>query len=165
MSVKTRIQDVTDSINRLIDYANGTTGASDTRIGDAIKTLANGYGGGGVQVYTDTVTPNNTSSFEIPTPFEPYFFMAKAKNDADLIGVNCIFYWCKQRYKYPDRNNSQTGGAICRKSADSSAGQTVVESTANQFVLFKQNSVVIKTNNANYPVINAPIDFVVFGNI
>ena len=34
-------------IQGLIDYANETTGAGDTLLGDAVKTLCDGYGQGG----------------------------------------------------------------------------------------------------------------------
>ncbi len=44
----------------LIAYANGVTGAGDTRLGDAIKTLADGYGQGGEPL--ETITINGTYS-------------------------------------------------------------------------------------------------------
>lgn len=37
---------LTDSINALTTYANGVTGASDTTLSDAVRTLASGYGQG-----------------------------------------------------------------------------------------------------------------------
>lgn len=40
-------QPLTDAINALTTYANGVTGASDTTLSDAVRTLADGYGGGG----------------------------------------------------------------------------------------------------------------------
>lgn len=38
---------LSSKIQALINYANETTGAGDTRLGDAVKTLCDGYGGGG----------------------------------------------------------------------------------------------------------------------
>jgi len=47
-------------ITALTTYANGITGASDTRLGDAVRTLAAGYGqGGGVDTSNDTVTADS----------------------------------------------------------------------------------------------------------
>lgn len=41
---------LTDAINALTQYANETTGASDTNLSDAVGTLVAGYGGGGDSV-------------------------------------------------------------------------------------------------------------------
>lgn len=38
---------LTNQIKALIDFANETTGKADTRLGDAVKSLADGYKGGG----------------------------------------------------------------------------------------------------------------------
>lgn len=38
---------LTDAINALTRYANETTGQSDTNLSDAVRTLCDGYGGGG----------------------------------------------------------------------------------------------------------------------
>lgn len=40
-------QPLTDAITALTRYANETTGASDTTLSDAVRTLCDGYGGGG----------------------------------------------------------------------------------------------------------------------
>lgn len=40
-------QPLTDAINALTQYANETTGASDQTLSDAVRTLCDGYGGGG----------------------------------------------------------------------------------------------------------------------
>lgn len=40
-------QPLTDAINALTTYANETTGQSDTTLSDAVRTLCDGYGGGG----------------------------------------------------------------------------------------------------------------------
>lgn len=38
---------LTDAITSLTEYANGITGKSDTNLPDAVRSLADGYGGGG----------------------------------------------------------------------------------------------------------------------
>lgn len=45
--LKTTLEDTKDRLNALLTYANEVTGESDTSIGDAIHTLADGYGSGG----------------------------------------------------------------------------------------------------------------------
>ena len=46
---------LTDAINALTQYANETTGASDTTLSDAVGTLVAGYGGGGSGWTTDGI--------------------------------------------------------------------------------------------------------------
>lgn len=47
MSIASVLQDTKARLDGLLEYANETTGQSDVSIGDAIKTLADGFGGGG----------------------------------------------------------------------------------------------------------------------
>lgn len=47
---------LTDAINALTQYANETTGQSDTNLSDAVGTLVAGYGGGGGSVLPDGYT-------------------------------------------------------------------------------------------------------------
>ena len=47
MALKTTLEDTQDRLEALLTYANSVTGAEDTSVGDAIETLANGYGQGG----------------------------------------------------------------------------------------------------------------------
>lgn len=47
---------LTDSINALTQYANETTGKSDTTLSDAVGSLVEGYGGGISAFKTKTVT-------------------------------------------------------------------------------------------------------------
>ena len=49
---------LTDAINALTQYANETTGASDTTLSDAVGTLVAGYGGGGSGWTTDGIATN-----------------------------------------------------------------------------------------------------------
>lgn len=56
---------LTDAINALTQYANETTGASDTTLSDAVGTLVAGYGGGGggvfAKLYDNTLSANTRS--------------------------------------------------------------------------------------------------------
>ena len=47
MAIKQVIDDSKARLDALLAYANGVTGASDVSIGDAVKTLSDGYGQGG----------------------------------------------------------------------------------------------------------------------
>lgn len=42
-----------NGLDALLAYANGVTGGADANIGDAIRTLADGYGQGGGGVYAE----------------------------------------------------------------------------------------------------------------
>lgn len=46
MTIGEKLEASKNGLDALLDYANRTTGADDSNIGDAIKTLADGYGGG-----------------------------------------------------------------------------------------------------------------------
>ena len=50
---------LTDAINALTQYANETTGASDTTLSDAVGTLVAGYGGGGSGFTADDIWQGN----------------------------------------------------------------------------------------------------------
>lgn len=52
---------LTDAINALTQYANETTGASDTTLSDAVGTLVAGYGGGG-GISIDDLATNSAPS-------------------------------------------------------------------------------------------------------
>lgn len=51
---------LTDAINALTQYANETTGASDTTLSDAVGTLVAGYGGGGGDFETGVYVGDGT---------------------------------------------------------------------------------------------------------
>ena len=71
MALKTTLEDTQDRLEALLTYANSVTGASDTSLGDAIETLANGYGqGGGEQIY---YSPSGQMYYEnMEVPIENY---------------------------------------------------------------------------------------------
>lgn len=54
-------QPLTDAINALTRYANEVTGQSDTNLSDAVRTLCDGYGGGGSSDLIDFVEGNLTT--------------------------------------------------------------------------------------------------------
>lgn len=47
MALIQKLNDIKSQTDALLTYANETTGAGDTRLGDAVKTLADGFGSGG----------------------------------------------------------------------------------------------------------------------
>ena len=58
---------LTDSINALTQYANETTGKSDTTLSDAVGSLVEGYGGGlpsGISITDYTAISNTTHTIE-----------------------------------------------------------------------------------------------------
>lgn len=60
MAIKDTLQDSKNRLDSLLDYANGVTGKEDTSLGDAVKTLCDGYGqgdGGSREVFHATFTP------------------------------------------------------------------------------------------------------------
>ena len=77
MTYQERIDTKTAEIEALTAYANGVTGQSDTTIGDAVKTLCDGYGqgGGGKTVEGSFLGPSNSYVFTI---------------DADTTGIDFI---------------------------------------------------------------------------
>ena len=59
---------ITPKIRALIQYANEKTGAADTTLGDAVKTLCDGYGGGGGGYYEGTfILSSNTNTTPLLT--------------------------------------------------------------------------------------------------
>lgn len=67
-------QEISAQTSALLDYANGVTGAADTRLGDAVRSLAAGYGKGGGNVWDTvvdtTLTEDMTTAYTytFPTP-------------------------------------------------------------------------------------------------
>lgn len=82
-------QPLTDAINALTRYANEVTGQSDTNLSDAVRTLCDGYGGGGGGVLSliDTIEVSEASR-SINVPLQPY-------QDYDVV-VFCIEYELSQ---------------------------------------------------------------------
>lgn len=47
VELKDKLTQIKDEDNALLSYANERTGSNDTKLGDAVKTLADGFGSGG----------------------------------------------------------------------------------------------------------------------
>lgn len=62
MSLASVLQDTKARLDSLLSYANETTGQSDVSIGDAIKTLADGFGGGDMNMWETLVDTELTES-------------------------------------------------------------------------------------------------------
>lgn len=58
MSLTEKLSTIGSEAEALLAYANDVTGASDSRLGDAVRTLADGYGHGGEPL--ETITINGT---------------------------------------------------------------------------------------------------------
>lgn len=89
---------LTDAINALTQYANETTGASDTNLSDAVGTLVAGYGGGGGSSYTLSIqnATNTTDKWNtLPLPntmssggyFEAEVVLAEQTNNPNVISI------------------------------------------------------------------------------
>ncbi len=107
MALKTTLEDTKDRLDALLTYANGVTGESDTSIGDAIETLADGYGQGGSSLpielvgtwtgylgeYTDTTTWEATDT-GINIHNSPYiYFMITVSCDGSYSDTSITNYW------------------------------------------------------------------------
>ena len=69
MTLKSTLDDIKSRLTALLTYANGVTGESDTSIGDAIETLADGYGQGGQEPYYSTSGQLYFENMVIPTEY------------------------------------------------------------------------------------------------
>ena len=81
------VETVVSSLQSAIDLANGATGAGDTNVTDAIKSLISGYGGGGGEtgsIQSGSITPTERlSSFSFDCP-NASFFTITTYDDPDL---------------------------------------------------------------------------------
>lgn len=111
MSLKTILEGSKSKLTALLSFANETTGQSDTNIGDAIRTLCGGYGGGGTSNYAegtiigDGLAHTSNNPLILSVNFEPRTVVI-ALNDNDAmpiantyfaIYVRDVFYGGKQR--------------------------------------------------------------------
>lgn len=62
MALIDKLENIQSQTEALLDYANGVTGGADERLGDAVKTLAEGFGGGGAELLAETVLHAETTS-------------------------------------------------------------------------------------------------------
>lgn len=74
--------DLADGISALTEYSNEITGEQDETLSDAVRTLVDGYGQGGIEGVTDiTIESAISRNTELDAVFSPYV-------DS---GENCIF--------------------------------------------------------------------------
>jgi len=106
-NIKNRIDVANENLTNLLDYANAKTEKSDTDIGEAIRTLVDGYGQGGGDKYQKTieVKTNSTSNIFVECPFEPKVIHIKRINEDALI--NSLYM-----INISLLNEEWTGGAV-----------------------------------------------------
>lgn len=107
MSLETNIDEIRQKVSGLdyaadayLNYANSVTGASDTNVGDAIMSLAAGYGqgGGGLVIEKTKVgtvenrngslnqAANGIATFTVPTlDFDTFAFIAQDRSSIKII--------------------------------------------------------------------------------
>lgn len=91
MAIKQTLEDTQNRLDALLTYANGTTGQADISIGDAIKTLCDGYGQGGgdgkIQVSGDIVFSANTDDPIITHNLGKSNYIFVIWTDEDMSGI------------------------------------------------------------------------------
>ena len=93
---KSHIKDTANknTLNLLVDYANGVTGNSDTNIGDAIKTLCDGYEQGGEEVESGTITIEKTSKgFTLPTTKQHEIYILSVEDPKEFVSTEEWTYY------------------------------------------------------------------------
>lgn len=81
---------LTDAINALTTYANGITGKSDTNLPDAVRSLADGYGGGATITDGVIVTARNANGYI--TAVEKYGNCGRYEFGVDSSGYTAFPY-------------------------------------------------------------------------
>lgn len=89
---------LTDAITSLTAYANGITGKSDTTLPDAVRSLADGYGGGSAKKQQGTFVGNNSNKIDIPCEFEPSIIFIYAENNTVEFGGLYLICIIKDRF-------------------------------------------------------------------
>lgn len=114
---KSDLGDYKNKIDLLLDYANGVTEKGDTNIGDAIKTLADGYGQGGDDI-ADSIVSRTIEEYinDKITSIGAHAFRDCSKmttficKNARQLGLYC-FYNC-DKLKYVDVGFASIGSAL-----------------------------------------------------
>lgn len=88
---------LTDAITALTTYANGITGKSDTNLPDAVRSLADGYGGGGV-TYPFLVSYERIDVTEDLTSMKTNTFMSTYMPDLNSPPYPTILYLIENTY-------------------------------------------------------------------
>ncbi len=85
---------LTDAINALTAYANGITGKSDANLPDAVRSLADGFGGGS-SVYSGTYTPSEDTlgpSFDIGGSNFSHFLVCATADPRESLNKKCFLF-------------------------------------------------------------------------
>lgn len=126
--------DLADGISALTEYSNEITGQTDENLSDAVRTLVDGYGQGGIEGVTDiTIESAISRSTELDAVFSPYV-------DS---GENCIFV----------RRDSLTGTGdmIALPYINGTIGDAV-------FRYYNNRLATVPTGSGNYSLVISPGD-------
>ena len=94
MSIKETLTESKNKLDALLDFANNTTGNSDTNIGDAIKTLCDGYEQGGEEVESGTITIEKTSrGLTLPTTKQHEIYILSVENPKEFVSTEGWTYY------------------------------------------------------------------------
>ena len=86
---------LTDAINALTSYANSVTGEADETLSDAVRSLADGYGGGSsAQVASGEFTGNDSNTIDVQCDFRPDIVYVFAPDFPDNYSASRIIAWC-----------------------------------------------------------------------
>lgn len=153
-------QPLTDAINALTRYANETTGQSDTNLSDAVRTLCDGYGGGGgisfplLHEFSVTIAEETTSfsiSFPEPLTYEP--FMVAFIPDGDIVLPESSTTWAAEAstlantYPRADTGGRTTNVALYVSVVNSSGRQDYYSNWGNATV--SVNGVTVNITRTN----------------
>lgn len=88
MSIADKLAASKNALVNLLAFANTKTGKDDTNIGDAIKTLCDGYGQGGgvVGVNSFIFNPGDSKTTQIINLSD------------NIVNVKCLFFYCNGRF-------------------------------------------------------------------
>lgn len=157
MTAKEVMTENKDELYALLDYANSVTEKSDTNIGNAIKTLCDGYGqGGGSSVKSGTITPSaDVSELTIDgLGFVPKLAILTIKSKDDVAGKACTVIQIAQN-------------VITSSFAPKAIGQRINASGGTTLVIvstvFNENSVVFKAISAQYPIPSVEHEYFIIG--
>lgn len=87
MTIGEQLNQSADAMDALLTYANGVTEQADSTIGDAIKTLCDGFGhgGGGIRVVRgELLFDADVSDYKIEIPVDNLIFVILRANADDL---------------------------------------------------------------------------------
>ena len=147
---------LTDAITALTTYANGITGKSDANLPDAVRSLADGYGGGsGLEYEEGTYTPATdgfpTISFANSHTKEPSIVVFMKTNTSETMPNNCGTFFA--HFKVDDFFGSglQTGVSLFRNNIYVQAHTSGSGSTSLNAAINTDNTNPIITSSSFKP--------------